>query len=60
MQAVSACFALDHLEGEDHTIERPAAYAQWRAERPPGWPEGRLSPSCGARASSCRPEVRAY
>jgi hypothetical protein len=43
MQAVSACFALDHLDGEDHTIERPAAYAEWRARRPPGWPEGQLS-----------------
>jgi hypothetical protein len=43
MQAVSACFAIDHLDGEDHTIERPAAYAQWRARRPPGWPDGQLS-----------------
>jgi hypothetical protein len=43
MQAVSACFALDHLEGEDHTIERPAAYAEWKRRRPPGWPEGQLS-----------------
>jgi FAD dependent oxidoreductase len=43
MQAVSGCFALDHLEGEDHTIERPATYAQWKERRPPGWPEGQLS-----------------
>src|SRR3954453_22944651 len=43
MQAVSACFALDHLDGADHTIERPAAYAEWKARRPPGWPEGQLS-----------------
>jgi hypothetical protein len=43
MQAVSACFAIDHLEGEDHTIERPAAYAEWKARRPRGWPEGQLS-----------------
>jgi hypothetical protein len=43
MQAVSACFAMDHLEGEDHTIDRPAAYADWRARRPPGWPDGPLS-----------------
>jgi hypothetical protein len=43
MQAVSACFAIDHLEGEDHTIERPARYARWRDARPDGWPEGRLS-----------------
>jgi hypothetical protein len=43
MQAVSACFAVDHLEGEDHTTERPAQYAEWHARRPPGWPEGQLS-----------------
>src|SRR3954471_5442478 len=43
MQAVSACFAVDHLEGEDHTIERPASYADWKARRPPGWPDGQLS-----------------
>ena len=43
MQAVSACFALEHLEGEDHTIQRPAAYAEWKKRRPPGWPEGQLS-----------------
>jgi FAD dependent oxidoreductase len=43
MQAVSACFAIDHLDGEDHTIERPAGYARWRAARPRGWPEGQLS-----------------
>jgi hypothetical protein len=43
MQAVSACFAIDHLAGEDHTIERPAVYARFKAARPPGWPEGQLS-----------------
>jgi hypothetical protein len=26
MQPVTACFALDHLEGEDHTIPRPPGY----------------------------------
>ena len=26
MQPVSACFAVDHLEGEDHTIPRPPGY----------------------------------
>jgi hypothetical protein len=30
-QAFSVCFALDHLEGEDHTIERPAKYDFWRS-----------------------------
>jgi FAD dependent oxidoreductase len=31
MQPVSACFALDHLEGEDHTTEPPADYRSWRS-----------------------------
>jgi FAD dependent oxidoreductase len=26
MQPVTACFAIDHLAGEDHTIERPPGY----------------------------------
>jgi hypothetical protein len=43
MQAVSACFAIDHLDGEDHTIGRPPGYERWKAARPPGWPEGQLS-----------------
>ncbi|MGH2970336.1 MAG: FAD-dependent oxidoreductase, partial [Solirubrobacteraceae bacterium] len=43
MQPVSACFAVDHIEGEDHTIPRPPGYADVLAARPPGWPEGQLS-----------------
>jgi FAD-dependent oxidoreductase family protein len=31
MQPVTACFAVDHLEGEDHTIPRPPGYEQARA-----------------------------
>jgi hypothetical protein len=40
-QAFSVCFALDHLEGEAHTIDRPAKYAFWRSFVPeidPPWP----------------------
>ena len=43
MQPVTACFALDHVAGEDHTIERPAAYGAWKARRWEGWPAGQLS-----------------
>jgi hypothetical protein len=43
MQAVTACFALDHLDGEDHTIDRPPGYDEWRVRRPPHFPEGQLS-----------------
>jgi hypothetical protein len=32
MQPVSACFALDHLEGEDHTIDQPGDYRSWREQ----------------------------
>ncbi|HEV2208015.1 MAG TPA: FAD-dependent oxidoreductase [Verrucomicrobiae bacterium] len=44
MQAFTACFALDYLEGEDHTIDKPAQYAFWRDFVPklnPPW-TGRL------------------
>lgn len=37
MQAVSWCFAMDHLEGADHTIDRPASYAHWRDHAPTSW-----------------------
>lgn len=33
-QAVTACFALDYLPGEDHTLERPAEYSFWREYAP--------------------------
>ena len=44
VQAFSMCFAMEHREGEDHTIERPANYSFWRDYVPqlsPPWP-GRL------------------
>ncbi len=43
MQAVSVCFALDHLEGEDHTIDRPQRYGFWRDYRAGFWPAPLLS-----------------
>lgn len=36
MQAVSVCFAIDHVDG-DHTIDRPAGYGFWRDYAPPFW-----------------------
>jgi hypothetical protein len=38
MQAVSWCFAVDHIAGEDHTIDKPDDYAMWRDYRPAYWP----------------------
>jgi hypothetical protein len=29
-QSFTFCFAMDHRAGEDHTIERPSDYAQWK------------------------------
>lgn len=43
-QAFTMCFAVDHLAGETHTIDRPEDYAFWRDFVPqltPPWP-GRL------------------
>lgn len=36
-QAVSICFAVDHIEGEDHTIPEPPEYSHWRKCRPNFW-----------------------
>lgn len=41
-QAVTWCFAVDYLPGEDHTIARPAEYAFWRGLRLDFWPGPQL------------------
>jgi hypothetical protein len=43
MQAITWCFALDHLPGQDHTIARPEDYDFWRELRPEFWPDRLLS-----------------
>ncbi len=46
IQAMTHCFAVDHLEGEDHTIETPAMYHFWKEFVPslhPAWPGKLLS-----------------
>lgn len=42
-QAFSWIFAIEHRDGEDHTIDRPEDYAFWRDYRPPFWPDRLLS-----------------
>lgn len=37
-QAFTFCFAMDHLPGEDHVIEKPREYDFWRRYTPPDWP----------------------
>jgi len=44
MQPFTYCFAMDYLEGEDHTIKKPREYEFWKSFVPqllPPWP-GRL------------------
>lgn len=41
-QAVTACFAIDYLPDEDHTIERPADYDFWRNYKAEFWPGPQL------------------
>jgi hypothetical protein len=46
IQALTHCFAIDHLEGEDHTIDRPGMYDFWKDYVPPlnpAWPGPILS-----------------
>ena len=46
IQALTHCFAIDHLEGEDHTIDRPEMYDFWKSYIPPlkpTWPGPILS-----------------
>jgi hypothetical protein len=37
VQAISWCFAFDHIDGEDNTIAKPRDYDYWRAFEPPFW-----------------------
>jgi hypothetical protein len=37
VQAISWCFVIEHLDGEDHTIPRPDDYDQWSALQPSFW-----------------------
>jgi hypothetical protein len=45
-QAFTWCFAVDYVDGEDHTIEKPTEYEFWRGYVPalkPAWPGPLLS-----------------
>jgi hypothetical protein len=42
MQAVSFCFAIDHVDG-DHSIGKPAGYDFWRSYQPAFWGSPLLS-----------------
>ena len=61
-QAITCCFAVDYLEGQDHTIERPAEYAFWRDFIPalkPSWP-GRLLDLTSTDPVTLKPASRGF
>ncbi len=41
-QAFTACFAIDYLPDEDHTIDRPVDYDFWKNYKPDFWPGPQL------------------
>ncbi len=41
-QSFTACFAMDYLPGEDHTIPKPVDYERWRTYQRPFWPGPQL------------------
>lgn len=43
MQAFTWCFAVDHIEGEDFTIAKPAEFDFWRQYKADFWPDMQLS-----------------
>jgi len=60
MQALSWCFAMDHLEGEDHVIDRPERYAFWREHVPRGWTGGPLLSFTAPVPRTLRPLARTF
>jgi FAD dependent oxidoreductase len=61
-QAITACFAIEYREGEDHIIDRPAEYAFWRdfvPELRPPWP-GRLLDLTYANPITLQPVNRGF
>lgn len=43
MQAITWCYAVDHIDGEDFTISKPEQYEFWRKYRADFWPDQQLS-----------------
>lgn len=57
-QAFTICFAMDHIPGEDYTIEKPANYEFWKNYRPrltPPWP-GKLLGLSYSNPSTLKPK----
>jgi hypothetical protein len=43
MQAFTYCFAIDYIEGENHTIAKPEQYEFWKQYKADFWPDQQLS-----------------
>lgn len=43
MQGFTYCYAVDYMDNEDHTIDKPEQYSFWRDYKPPFWPDHLLS-----------------
>lgn len=54
MQGFTYCFAMDYLEGEDHTIAKPEQYEFWREYKAEFWPD-RLLSWAGVRPATMEP-----
>jgi hypothetical protein len=42
MQGITYCFAMDYLQGEDHTIDKPEMYDFWKNYQADFWPGKQL------------------
>jgi hypothetical protein len=59
-QSFTCCFAMDYVEGVDHTIDRPAEYAFWRDYVPklhPAWPGPMFGAASEPKSLQPRPLV---
>ncbi|WP_214629248.1 FAD-dependent oxidoreductase [Paenibacillus agaridevorans] len=54
MQGFTYCFAMDYIEGEDHTIDRPEQYEFWKQYKADFWPD-RLLSWTGVKPSTNQP-----
>lgn len=62
MQSFTCCFTVDHLAGEDHTIDKPEEYAFWRDYVPslrPPWP-GKLLSWTAAHPQTLEPRTHPF
>ncbi|SMF88822.1 Pyruvate/2-oxoglutarate dehydrogenase complex, dihydrolipoamide dehydrogenase (E3) component, and related enzymes [Paenibacillus uliginis N3/975] len=54
MQGFTYCYAVDYMENEDHTIDKPEQYSFWCDYKPEFWPDHLLSLS-GVKPATMEP-----